>query len=104
MPFKRATISFQYMAPGDEKPRAGYEITDVGLDIPDGAHVPRVGEFLSTFPSREGKVTTDFVVLAVHTTVSRNPDDHREIWGWHTVVTVGPADQVADQRLLIIRE
>ena len=30
----------------DEKPSAGYELTDEGFELPEGAPVPRAGEFL----------------------------------------------------------
>lgn len=101
----KASISFQYMEPGDEKPSAGYEITDVSLAIPANGHVPRVGEVLSYFPSNHGKTEfTTYVVLSVCTSISVKPDDHREITAWHTTVTVGPASQVDDPRHLIIRE
>ncbi len=40
------TISFQYMAPEYEQPRAGYEITDAEFALPEGTHVPRIGEFI----------------------------------------------------------
>lgn len=100
-----ASISFQYMDPSDEKPSAGYEITDVELVVPDNAHVPRVGEILQYYPSNHGKREfTAYVVLSVCTSISVKPEDNREILAWHTTVTVGPASQVGDERHLIIRE
>lgn len=103
----RATISFQYMEAKDEKPSAGYEVTDVGIDLPPGAHVPRVGELVNMIPSGLGQKfqMSGYVVLAVNTVISRDPNDHRVVLGWHTVVTVGPESEFkGDERLTIIRE
>ncbi|WP_436533785.1 hypothetical protein [Janthinobacterium sp. MDT1-19] len=48
-----------------------------------------------------GDSSKSYVVLAVHTRLFML--DPKAI-GWHSVVTLGPGAQVADQRLLIIRE
>jgi hypothetical protein len=94
----RHTISFQYMAPDYDAPRAGYEITDAELELPEGAHVPRVGEFLQLITDNG---TDDYVVFAVNTRIfmvgQQDP-------GWHTYITVGPGSEVKDKRLLMIRE
>lgn len=92
------TISLQYMESGDQLPRAGYEFTDAGLEIPVGGTVPRVGEFLQLVTD---KSTKSYVVLAVHTRIVLMPDQEP---GWHTYVTLGPDSEVVDKRLLAIRE
>ncbi|MGK5032611.1 hypothetical protein ACQ4W7_23975 [Janthinobacterium sp. MDT1-19] len=92
------SISLQYMEPDDATPRAGYEFTDGGLELPEGAPVPRIGEFMQLILGDSSK---SYVVLAVHTRLFML--DPKAI-GWHSVVTLGPGAQVADQRLLIIRE
>lgn len=93
------TISFQYMEPDDEQPSAGYEITDCEFNLPEGCHVPRVGEFIQLV---KGDSANSYVVLAVQTRIFM--PDPKENPGWHTYVTLGPDSQVSDQRLLIIRE
>jgi len=92
------SISFQYIEPGWEAPRAGYEITDQGFDLPPGAPVPRVGEFVQLV---QPDSSDSYVVLAVHTRIFMLG---AEAPGFHSVVTVGPASGVDDQRLLAIRE
>lgn len=92
------TICLQYMESGDELPRAGYEFTDAGLELSEGAPVPRVGEFMQIVT---GKSTKDYVVLAVNTRaylLEGHPP------GWTSYITLGPGDQAPDQRLLAIRE
>lgn len=34
-------VAFQYLRPGDDLPKAGYEITDAGIPVTPGAHIPR---------------------------------------------------------------
>lgn len=92
------TISLQYMAPGDELPRAGYEFTDAELEIPTGGTVPRIGEFLQLVTDKSAE---SYVVLAVHTRIVLLPGQEP---GWHTYVTVGPVSAVTDKRLLAVRE
>jgi hypothetical protein len=93
------TISFQYMENNDPAPRAGYEFTDGEFKLPAGASVPRIGEFLQLVTGSSSK---SYVVLAVHTRiVMLDPNSEP---GWHTYVTVGPESEVADPRLLHIRE
>lgn len=92
------TISLQYMEKDDPAPRAGYEFTDAELRLPEGASVPRIGEFLQLVT---GTSTKSYVVLAVHTRIVML--GHNEP-GWHAYVTVGPESEVTDPRLLQIRE
>lgn len=92
------SISLQYMEPGEDAPRSGYEFTDGALELPDGASVPRVGEFMQLILGDSAK---SYVVLAVHTRLFMLDPD---AVSWHSVVTLGPDSQVSDQRLLIIRE
>ena len=93
------TISLQYMEKNDEAPRAGYEFTDGEFKLPEGASVPRVGEFLQLVTLTSSK---SYVVLAVHTRIMMLDPEQEP--GWHTYVTVGPESEVADPRLLRIRE
>lgn len=92
------TISFQYMEKSDESPRAGYNITDQPFTLPEGAHVPRVGEFVQivTMSSSES-----FIVLAVQTRISIFEGHGQD---WHTYITVGPDTDAPDARLTHIRE
>lgn len=93
------TICLQYMERGDELPRAGYEFTDAGLNMPDGAPIPRVGEFMQIVT---GESTKDYVVLAVNTRMFllKGQDEPT----WNTYITLGPGSDAPDQRLLAIRE
>lgn len=93
------TISLQYMEQGDSQPRAGYEFTDGELEVPQGGTVPRIGEFLQLVTGNSSK---SYVVLAVHTRIVMLDPAAKP--GWHSYVTVGPASEVADTRLLAIRE
>jgi hypothetical protein len=86
------------MEPDDELPRAGYEFPDGGLDLTEGAPVPRVGEFMQIVT---GETTKHYVVLAVNTRLFLL---HGQPPGWLSYVTLGPGSQVKDQRLLAIRE
>jgi hypothetical protein len=92
------TISFQYMGPNDDLPNAGYELPEGEFKIPEGAHVPRVGEFINLIID---KGAFDLVVLAVNTRIFAMGDAEP---GWHSYITVGPASEVQDQRLVAIRE
>jgi hypothetical protein len=92
------TISFQYIESGDDAPRAGYNITDQELTLPEGLHVPRVGEFVQIVTD---VMSDSFLVLAVHTRISMFPG---QAPGWHTYVTVGPDTDAPDIRLTYIRE
>lgn len=98
-----ATVSFQFYAPGDDAPTCGYEITKASLQLPAGAQIPRVGEFLtySLWKESDDLMREQFVVLAVNTSVTLFNEAPEDV-GWHTVITVGPAEMAADQRLLII--
>jgi hypothetical protein len=92
------SISFQYLERGWEVPRAGYEITDQGIDLPEGTPVPRIGEFVQLVKLDSCE---SYVVLAVHTRILMLSD---QAPGFHSVLTVGPASEVEDPRLLVIRE
>lgn len=92
------TISFQYLEPGDREPRAGYNITDATFDVPPGAGVPRVGEFVQMQMST-GEDT--FEVLAVTTRISTFEGQQPR---WHSYVTVGAIKGPTKQTLSIIRE
>lgn len=95
----RHAISLQYLKDGDELPRAGYEFTDGDIELPEGATVPRVGEFIQLVTNESAK---SYVVLAVHTRIMMVGSTAQP--NWHTFVTVGPDAGVKDQRLLAIRE
>lgn len=76
------SISFQYLEPGSDAPRAGYEITDLDFTLPDGAPIPRTGEF---FQLIEREKTETYEVLAVTHRIfalQDRPD------GYHSVLTV----------------
>lgn len=92
------TISFQYMAADDPEPRADYEITNRKIDLPAGAAVPRVGEFVQIL-HRDGVFS--YVVRAVHTQIALYLPDQTS---FHSVITVGPESEVEDRRLLVIRQ
>ncbi|MES2756346.1 MAG: hypothetical protein V4693_03145 [Pseudomonadota bacterium] len=92
------TISLQYMEAGWEEPRAGYEFTDGEFPVPQNGHVPRVGEFIQLLTPESAKM---YQVLAVNTRIAIFPGQEP---GWHSYLTVGPADEASDQRLTRIRE
>lgn len=90
-------ITFQYLEPGDDQPRAGYNITDGGFRVPPGGAVPRVGEFvqLVTLTSSD-----TFEVVSV---VTRIVSFEGQEPGWTSVVTVGPV-KPSREPLSIVRE
>lgn len=92
------TISFQYMEAGWDRPVAGQQVTDQEFTIPDGAHAPRVGEFVQLLTDGG---SGQYVVLAVQTRIFAMGTGEP---GWHTYITIGPESEVNDQRLLLIRE
>lgn len=104
----KPSMSFQYLSIHGEAPRAGYEVTDVAIELPPDAPIPRVGETIRHYPTRtekEGEYDFEqYVVLSVDHCITRKAEDHRVLTGWHVTLTLGPTDQVADQRLLYIRE
>jgi len=100
-----ASVSLQFMDATDERPTAGFELTKATFEYPAGAPLPRVGEFLEYTHWREdGTIPhVQYVVLAVNTRIAVFDKEPEKV-GWHTVITVGPADAVADKRLLIIAD
>ncbi|NUX55948.1 hypothetical protein [Paraburkholderia youngii] len=104
----KITMSFQYLAPRAEAPRAGYEVTDAAIELPPDAPIPRIGETIRHYPTpNEAKGEYDveqYVVLSVDHCITRKTEDHKVLTGWHVTLTLGSTDQVADQRLLYIRE
>jgi hypothetical protein len=91
------TVVFQYLTPGAEQPRAGYEITDDGFDVPPGAPVPRVGEFVQIVQTDKNDT---YEVLSVVTRIMALGDTEP---GWTSIVTVGPVSD-ARAKLSIVRE
>lgn len=87
------------MEPKDDAPRAGYELTDAEFPLPEGASVPRIGEFIQIVTRTSAE---HYVVLAVQTRIMLLDEPANA--GWHTYVTVGPTKDVTDPRLLLIRE
>jgi hypothetical protein len=92
------TISFQYLEVGDREPRAGYQVTDAPFDIPSGATVPRVGEFVQLVRLDSSET---YEVLAVTTRISSYESQNSY---WHSYVTVGPIKGPTKQTLSIVRE
>jgi hypothetical protein len=89
------TISFQYIEPGDDQPRTGYEIFQGEVKLPEGASVPRVGEFITL---HEATAYRTFEVLAVNTLIVI-----LDTVGWHAYVTVGPVKPGERTRLSAIQ-
>jgi len=92
------TISFQYLEPGDQQPRSGYQITDSAFDVPPSATAPRVGEFVQLILLNS---TETYEVLAVTTRIVALEGQKP---GWHSYVTVGPVQGSTKQKLSIVRE
>jgi hypothetical protein len=91
------TITFQYLKPGEDQPRAGYEITDMDFLVPPGGAVPRVGEFVQLITLTSSDT---FEVVSV---VTRIMSFEGQTPGWTSVVTVGPV-KPSREALSIVRE
>ena len=90
-------IALQYIEDGDEQPRAGIEFTDGGIKLHDGAHVPRVGEFVQLMTEKSAKT---YVVKSVITRIAILGDLPP---GSTAYVTLGPVPEES-RHLSVISE
>ena len=91
------TINFQYLKPGDDQPRAGYEITDGDFLVPLGGVVPRVGEFFQMVTLTSDDI---FEVVSV---VTRIMSFDGQTPGWTSIITVGQV-KPSREAFSIVRE
>ncbi|HAT32693.1 MAG TPA: hypothetical protein DCW29_18175 [Janthinobacterium sp.] len=99
-----ASISFQYIDAGADEPTPSREFTDRSMSIPNRAHVPRIGEVveLTHWDTHRAMQVGAYMVLSVYTRVALF-DGRTTTSGWHTTITVGPADELVDKRFLLMR-
>lgn len=90
---KQHSLCFQYLQPGDRQPCSGNQITGTLFDVPEGATIPRVGEFVHVV---RGNGREAFEVLAVTTQIVMYDASAPN---WNSIVTVGPIDSPSKQVL-----
>jgi len=90
-------IALQYIEDGDQQASAGTEFTDSGILLHEGAHVPRVGEFVQMLLNNSSKT---YVVKSVITRIVILGDAAP---GSTAYVTLGPVPEES-RRLSIINE
>jgi hypothetical protein len=93
---KQHSLCFQYLQPGDRQPCSGNQITNTLFDVPEGATVPRVGEFVHLVRGDGREV---FEVLAVTTQIVMFDASAPN---WNSIVTVGPIGSPAKQVLSVV--
>jgi hypothetical protein len=98
MPTEPFEVCFQYLRPGEDLPNAGYELTDAGVAMTPGAHIPRVGEFIQIVTDKSAET---YEVLAITTRIAMYPGQPP---GWTPYITVGPITGEKKENLSVIRE
>jgi hypothetical protein len=96
-----AKISFRFVGAADVTDALTREFTEQNLQIPDGAHVPRIGEIveLTHWDARRDIQVATYIVLSVFTRLALF-DGKTTTSAWHTTVTVGEPPADIDTRFL----
>ncbi|OFJ46531.1 hypothetical protein BA896_020935 [Janthinobacterium lividum] len=95
------SVSFRYIDPRHKEPGPSREFINQNIQLPTGAHLPRLGEAIELLHwdlQRDVKSGV-YSVLFVHTRIALF-DGNDKPSAWHTTVTVGPLPEDIDARFL----
>jgi hypothetical protein len=94
-------VTFRYIDVGAKELGPSKEFVHQNIIIPDGAHVPRVGEAVELMHwdnNRDMKFGV-YIVLFAHTRIALF-DSNDSPSAWHTTLTVGPMPEGIDERFI----